>query len=24
LRVDARIDSALLDHILRKIAPHGR
>ncbi|TAN74317.1 MAG: tetraacyldisaccharide 4'-kinase [Gallionella sp.] len=24
LRVDARIDSALTDHILRKIAPHGR
>ncbi|MBI5431032.1 MAG: tetraacyldisaccharide 4'-kinase [Nitrosomonadales bacterium] len=24
LRVDARIDTALLDHILRKIEPHGR
>lgn len=24
LRVDARIDSALTDHILRKITPHGR
>ena len=24
LRVDAQIDPALIDHILRKIAPHGR